>query len=63
MNRLDDTAGPGRSAIVEPKRRPKNAGLTHSLDEHDGSKAAQRRRGELATELFRDVVRRAARKE
>jgi len=36
--------------------------LAHLLD-RDGSEAGQRRRGDLADELFRTIVRRAARQE
>lgn len=50
----DDEDRPRRSAIVEPKRQP-------LPDEYDPEE--HRRRGELADELFRTIVRRASRKE
>jgi len=52
------------SAIVTPAkpRRKPNTMLAHLLD-RDGSEAGQRRRGDLADELFRTIVRRAARQE
>ncbi len=43
-----------RSAIIEPKRKP-------LLDDYDPE--AHRRAGDKADELFRKIVRRAARKE
>ena len=52
---------PRRSAIVEPKRKP-NAMLTHRLD-HDESEEEHRRRGDLADELFRKIVRAASKRE
>ena len=47
---------PQRSIIVEPKRRP-NSMLAHLLEEITPEE--HRRRGELADELFRTIVRRA----
>ena len=52
-----DQPQPRRSAIVEPKRRP-NAMLAHLLE--DSTPEEHRRRGELADELFRTIVRRAS---
>jgi len=49
-----------RSAIVEPKRKPKNM-LAHLIEDYDPE--AHRRPGEKADELFREIMRRAARKE
>ena len=59
VNLANDTAGAKHSAIVEPKRKLGNSMLAHLLD-HDGSEAEHRRRGDLADELFRTIVRRAA---
>jgi hypothetical protein len=52
-----DQPQPRRSAIVEPKRRP-NSMLAHLLE--DSTPEEHRRRGELADELFRTIVRRAS---
>ena len=56
----DDQEQPQRSAIVEPKK-PRNTMLARLLDDFDPE--APRRAGEKADELFREIVRRAARKE
>jgi hypothetical protein len=57
----DNAEQPRRSAIVEPKRKP-NAMLTHLLD-HDESEEEHRRRGDLAHELFRKIVRAASKRD
>jgi hypothetical protein len=46
-----------RSAIVEPKRKPKASIFG---DAPDDDREDVRRRGEAADELFREIVRRAA---
>jgi hypothetical protein len=56
----DEQLQPRRSAIVEPKRKPKNM-LAHLIEDYDPE--AHRRPGEKADELFREIMRRAARKE
>ena len=48
------------SAIVEPKK-PRNTMLAHLIDDHD--REAPRRAGEKADELFREIVRRAAKRD
>lgn len=54
-----DQEQPRRSAIVEPKRKPGNSMLAHLLD-HDGTDDEHRRASDMAQELFREIVRRAA---
>jgi hypothetical protein len=49
---------PRRSAIVEPKRKPSNAMLTHLLE--DISDEERNRRADMAVEMFREIKRRAA---
>jgi hypothetical protein len=53
----DGQEQPQRSAIVEPKK-PRNTTLAHLIDDYDPE--AHRRTGEKADELFREIVRRAA---
>jgi len=48
------TGAAARSAIVEPKRKP-------LIDDYDPE--AHRRAGEKADELFREIVRRAAKRD
>jgi hypothetical protein len=60
-----DTGGgheeqPRQSAIVEPKK-PRNTMLAHLIDDYDP--AAHRRAGEKADELFREIVRRTAKRD
>jgi hypothetical protein len=50
---------PRQSAIVEPKK-PRNSMLSDLLDDYDPE--AHRRAGEKADELFREIVRRAAKR-
>ena len=45
------------SAIVEPKRRPSNAMLTHLPE--DVTDAERNRRTDVAQEMFREIKRRA----
>jgi hypothetical protein len=45
------------SAIVEPKRRPSNAMLTHLPE--DITDAERNRRADMAEEMFREIKRRA----
>jgi hypothetical protein len=45
---------PQRSAIVEPKKQPRNMMLAH---------LAHHRAGEKADELFREIVRRPAKRD
>jgi hypothetical protein len=56
----DDEEQPQRSAIVEPKK-PRNTMLAHLLD--DITPEEHRRAGEKANELFREIVRRAAKRD
>jgi hypothetical protein len=51
---------PQRSAIVEPKK-PRNTMLAHLIDDYDPE--AHHRAGEKADELFREIVRRAAKRD
>jgi hypothetical protein len=53
---------PRRSAIVEPRRKPRTT-LIFGPAPDDCDPEAPRRAGEKADELFREIVRRAARKE
>jgi hypothetical protein len=57
---INDTGQERRSAIVEPKK-PRNTMLAHLVDDHDPE--AHRRAGEKAAELFREIVRRAAKRD
>jgi hypothetical protein len=56
----DDQEHPQRSAIVEPKK-PRNTMLAHLIGDYETE--AHRRAGDKADELFREIVRRAARQE
>ena len=56
----DGQEQPQPSAIVEPKK-PRNTMLAHLIDDHDPE--AHHRAGEKADELFREIVRRAAKRE
>ena len=63
LNEQTDDTGPEpprRSAIVEPKK-PRNTMLAHLVDDYDPE--APRRAGEKADELFREIVRRAAKRD
>ena len=51
---------PRQSAIVEPKK-PRNTMLAHLIDDYDPE--AHHRAGEKADELFREIVRRAAKRD
>jgi hypothetical protein len=55
----DEQLQPRRSAIVEPKRKPKNM-LAHRLNDDP---KAHHRAGEKAQELFREIVHRAAKRD
>jgi len=56
----DGQEQPQRSAIIEAKK-PRNTILAHLIDDSDPE--APRRAGEKANELFREIVRRAAKRD
>jgi hypothetical protein len=57
---INATGQQRRSAIVEPKK-PRNTMLAHLVDDYDPE--AHRRAGEKAQELFREIVRHAAKRD
>jgi hypothetical protein len=54
----DDPIPPTRSAIVEPKRKPSNAMLSHLLE--DITDEERNHRADMAVEMFREIKRRVA---